>query len=84
MRYSKKRKQQHDKKITTRATAKLKAAWIQKRPVILVVGGFFLLMSLFYMVWMSDYCVLRLNPVITSGYATISSTVLNLMGVLPH
>jgi exosortase/archaeosortase family protein len=59
---------------------KIKAGWIQKKPIIFFVCGFGILMVLFYLVWQSEFFISRVQPFILSINATLSSRVLNVFG----
>ena len=57
---------------------KARTGWAMKHPVFLFVLGFFGLMFLFYIFWVSTFFKEQLHPTITHFYASISSMVLNI------
>jgi exosortase H (IPTLxxWG-CTERM-specific) len=60
--------------------AHIRLVWKSKRPVFIFVGGFTLLMVIFYAIWLSNWFNNHINPIITSVNATLSSVLLNLLG----
>jgi exosortase H (IPTLxxWG-CTERM-specific) len=64
--------------------SKAKSGWDQKRPVIIFVSVFIVLMLLFYVVWLSEYCQNNIQIRIVSGNAKLSSIILNLFGQGTH
>ena len=78
MHSNKNKKANHQQK--TDWASKLRMTWKSKRPVLLFVGGFALLMGLFYTMWFSEWFNEEVNPKITAINAFLSSKVLNLLG----
>jgi exosortase/archaeosortase family protein len=60
--------------------SKLRMIWKSKRPILLFVGGFALLIAVFYAIWFSEWFNEDVNPKITSINAFLSSKLLNLLG----
>jgi exosortase H (IPTLxxWG-CTERM-specific) len=61
--------------------SKLYTKWLQVRPVLFFVLGFAVLMVIFYIFWLSDYCQSNIQPGIVTANAKISSFILNLFGL---
>jgi exosortase H (IPTLxxWG-CTERM-specific) len=61
-------------------TGNLKKRWKSSLPILLFVGGFGLLMGLFYAFWLSSWFTLHINPKIASFNASLSSRILSLLG----
>ena len=80
MSYKKDQKEKQRKKQTEGIPAKFTASWKQKRPVLFFVGGFFLLMILFYAFWTSAYFISKINPYIETANASAANVLLNLLG----
>jgi len=59
---------------------KVKAEWLQKRPVLFFVLGFAVLMILFYSLWLSDFFKQQVTPLINGFNAKIASFILNIFG----
>lgn len=60
--------------------SKLKTSWSSKRPVVIFVGGFAVLIGVFYAVWFSQWFNVYINPKITAINAFLSCKVLHLLG----
>ncbi len=60
--------------------SRLKSTWQEVRPIVLFVGLFVLIMLVFYLAWLSDFATEKVQPVIASVNASISSFILNILG----
>ena len=76
----KKNKEKKNGKPSVPFTDALKTMWKRNRQVLYFLGGFCLLMMLFYGVWLSDFFIMKINPFIETSYAWLASVVLNLFG----
>lgn len=80
MGYSKEKRNKHSKKNESSLTENIKTGWTQKRPILFFVGGFGILLVLFYAFWQSQFFNVNVLPSIVSVNAALSSMLLNLMG----
>ena len=76
MGYRKEKKQKNQ--ATTNLLSKLSTGWQSRYPVLLFVGGFALLMGVFYIVYLSHWFNMHIQPLILSVNASLSSRLLNL------
>jgi exosortase/archaeosortase family protein len=58
----------------------LKRVWQKKRPVLFFIGGFCILMVLFYIVFPTSFYKNNIHPFVVLVYAKISGFILNLAG----
>lgn len=80
----KKKKKNQQPKIREAVSGKIRSEWNQKRPVLLFVLGFIVLLTIFYAFWLSSFFELRITPVINGINARIASFILNLLGQGTH
>lgn len=80
----KKKKKNQQQSVGEMLSGKVRSEWVQKRPVLLFVLGFILLLALFYAFWLSSFFELRITPVINGINARIASFILNLLGQGTH
>ena len=81
MGYSPQKKALKKKQSAPTLFSKVRSGWLQKWPVLFFVLGFAVLMVLFYVFWLSDYCQNNIQPSIVSANARLSSFVLNIFGM---
>lgn len=68
------------KKSTGKTKINLKSAWHNKKPVLLFIGVFVLIIILFYIAWINPFCVNHIFEPIVSFYAKVSGKILALLG----
>jgi exosortase H (IPTLxxWG-CTERM-specific) len=81
MGYSKKKKDLRKKQPEKSLFTRIQLMWTMKLPVIFFVLGFIVLMVLFYVFWLSDFCQNQVEPHIVSVNARLSSFILRLFGM---
>jgi exosortase H (IPTLxxWG-CTERM-specific) len=81
MGYSPSKKARKNKQSRLPFSSGIRSGWLQKWPVIVFVIGFAVLMILFYVFWLSDYCQNNIQPSIVSVNARLSSFFLNIFGI---
>ncbi len=75
-----KKKTTNHKPVKSGTDDRFKSQWKQKKPVILFILGFAVLMVLFYLLWFSDFYTRQIQPHIVHLNAVISNAVLRLFG----
>ena len=63
---------------------RIKSNWQSRFPVLIFIGGFIVLISAFYLLWLSPWVSVHVNPMITQVNASISAKVLYLFGQETH
>jgi len=58
----------------------LKSTWHNKKPVLLFIGLFVLLIALFYIAWINTFCANHIFEPIVSFYAKVSGKILAVLG----
>ena len=84
MGYSQKKKELRKKPYKNSPFAGFHLLWVQKRPVISFVLGFIVLMVVFYVFWLSDFCQNKILPQFLSVNTQLSGFILNLFGQKTH
>jgi exosortase/archaeosortase family protein len=80
MGYSPDKKARKKKQTESTLVSEMRSNWRQKLPVLIFVIGFAVLMILFYVFWLSDYCQNNIQIHIVNGNARLSSFLLNILG----
>lgn len=80
MGYSKEKRNKNGKIKDSSLTENIKTGWEQKRPILFFVGGFGVLLILFYAFWQSKFFNVNILPSIVSFNAVLSSKLLNFFG----
>ncbi len=80
MGYTHQKKEKRKARNAETVSAKLKNNWQQKWPILFFLGGFIILMVLFYAFWQSSFFNTVIHPVIVSINAKLSGMVLNVLG----
>jgi hypothetical protein len=84
MSYSDKMKQKQKKQTKPSFFGNIKLLWSQKRPVLYFVGGFTVLLVVFFVFINSGFFTTRINPHILHANAWISAIIMNLFGLHTH
>lgn len=79
----KKEKKQKDKSASS-ISGKLKSGWHSRYPVLIFIGGFVILISIFYLLWLSPWVSSNINPRIAQFNAMISAKILYVFGQETH
>jgi len=78
--YNKNKKEKRKNQNKDSVSIKFKNEWKQKRPILFFVGGFVILMVLFYAFWQSAFFNNSIHPKIVAVNAKLSGIILNLFG----